>query len=153
MLGLPQLARAQLAKRNDAEDFAGRFVNYFISYAAAHSAETVADYDALEAERENILAVAIMAFERGDYLFVPEIQGYVDNFLTVRGYWDDATRLSELALDAARHGRSQDAVSRCAVNLGAIRQRTNRTKCGQAHIEFANPFEPLTRGIRRKKVS
>jgi hypothetical protein len=56
------LARARLSKDARAAEFRQRFVAHFLSYTEAHAQPTPEDYNALEAEKDNVLNAMDVAF-------------------------------------------------------------------------------------------
>ena len=107
------LARARLAKDDRAAEFRRRFVAFIVSYCASHAKKTPEDFDAIEAEKENVLGAMDAAFEIEDWNSVMRM-AYVGGlpetgFFSLRGYWGEAIRCNKQALEAARRlGRGSD---------------------------------------------
>jgi tetratricopeptide (TPR) repeat protein len=109
------LTSARLSKVGREDEFRQRFIAYFLQYAEAHNKETPEDYDALEAERDNLLSATDAAFEREDWISV-ERMAYAlatppSGMLYVRGYWAEALRINEIALKAARSAQDEANVA------------------------------------------
>ncbi|PYS93983.1 MAG: hypothetical protein DMF64_03065 [Acidobacteria bacterium] len=68
-----QLAQARLSQDAHAADYRRRFVAHFLRYAEAHAQPTPEDYDALEAELDNILSAAETAFAQANWTSVMRI--------------------------------------------------------------------------------
>jgi tetratricopeptide (TPR) repeat protein len=103
-----ELAKARLAREQNAAEFRQRFVAHFLSYAEAHAQPTPEDYDALEIEKDNVLGAMDVAFYLHDWLSVMRLMGSINfdgvrGLLTTRGYWDEAIRRGEQAIKAARN--------------------------------------------------
>jgi tetratricopeptide (TPR) repeat protein len=126
--GLTQeLAKVRLSKDDHAEEYRRRFVAYFLNYARAHSQPTPADYDALEAERDNVFSAMDIAFTLNDSESVMRLMDVigldgVNGYLTIRGYWDEAVRRGEHAQQAARALSDEIQFARFSHNLAMIYQ-------------------------------
>jgi tetratricopeptide (TPR) repeat protein len=119
------LAHARLLKDERAAEFRQRFVAHFLSYAKAHAQATPEDYDALEAEKDNVLGAIDVAFAMNDWLNVINIAGVLTNpatgMMSVRGYWDEAIRRGEQAAIAAQTAGDEWGVASFAGNAASIR--------------------------------
>ena len=106
--------------RTRTSDFRRRFVAYFLSYAQQHSAPTATDYDALEAEFENLLDAMDLAegWQGSDELIQMCIA--LNEFFDVRGYWDEALRRNAQALNAARRSGQKDQLPALNQAVGYI---------------------------------
>jgi len=118
-----RLAQAQLPEEARAKGLQERFVAHFLAYAKAHAQPTPEDYDALEAERENLLAAMDCAYAAEDWQSVMGVRDAQEEFLDVRGYWDEAIKRGQQAVDAAQHVRDERAIGRFAHNLAVMHQR------------------------------
>ena len=120
------LAAAHLSKDSRAGEFRQRFVAYFLRYARAHAQPTPEDYDALEAEKDNLLNAADVASAATDWGSVMRMANTlahpVDGVLSVRGYWNEALRLGELALKAARFSQAEEQVAVLTHNVAVMYQ-------------------------------
>jgi tetratricopeptide (TPR) repeat protein len=96
------LAQARLARDPRAKTFRPRFVSRFVRYAESHKQPTVANLNALEAEKDNLLGAMDVAYETGDWASVSRIMFAIGEFLLIRGYWDEAIRRGEQALASTR---------------------------------------------------
>jgi tetratricopeptide (TPR) repeat protein len=110
------LAAARLSKENRVE-FKERFIAHFLSYAEAHAQKTSEDFDALEAEKDNVLNALDAAYRMEDWLRVMRIRAALQGFLDLRGYWDEAIQHGEQALQAARNAQTDEGVARFAHNV------------------------------------
>jgi tetratricopeptide (TPR) repeat protein len=117
------LAQACLDKDPRADEFRQRFVAHFLAYTQAHGQTTVEDSAALEAEKDNLLAVMDVAFQRQDWISVMVIDDVLQEFLALRGYWDEAIQYGEQALQAARGAVNEQAISSFTHNLAIIHYR------------------------------
>jgi tetratricopeptide (TPR) repeat protein len=119
-----RLTQAQLQGEARARDLRERFVAHFLAYAEAHAQPTPEDYDALEAERENLLAAMDYAYTVEDWQSVMGLMDAVgdpvNGFLGVRGYWDDAIKRGQQAAEAAKIANDEDAEARFIGNLGTM---------------------------------
>lgn len=80
----------------------------------------------LKAERVNLLHIVQWAYEQSRWELVEDVVQYLDHFLEVRGYWDDALALSELALRAARDIGNRKGEAIALSRLGSVHQLQNR---------------------------
>ncbi len=133
------LAVARLDKDEHFDDFRQRFVAYFLEYAEAHAKTTAEDFDALEAEKDNVLIALDVTFETEDWESVIEITDALEGFLRLRGYWDDAHIRGELALLASRRSANESAVARALHNTALIHQ--NRGNLDEARKLYDESLE------------
>lgn len=117
------LARARLSKDEHADEFRQRFVARFLNYAKAHMQTTREDFDALESEKDNALSAMEAAFDLEDWASVVQTRFALEEFLDLRGHWDEAIRSGQQALAAARYSQSERLVAVLAQNLAVIHQR------------------------------
>ncbi|MFL6208020.1 MAG: tetratricopeptide repeat protein [Pyrinomonadaceae bacterium] len=118
-----QLAAARLAREARAEEFRQRFIAYFAQLAKAHEEVTPENLDLLEAEKDNLLSAVSMAFELQDWDNVQRIVASIaqpDGLLLVRGYWDEALRCADQALQAAQATHDPSQLATWASHLAAI---------------------------------
>jgi tetratricopeptide (TPR) repeat protein len=108
------LTSARLSKEGREDEFRQRFITYFLQYAVSHRQKTPEDYDALEAERDNLLSATDAAFAREDWGSVVRMAYPMDEMLSVRGYWNEALSVDELALRAARSSQDETQVANLA---------------------------------------
>jgi tetratricopeptide (TPR) repeat protein len=120
------LAKARLMRDERATEFCRRFVAYFTQYAESHSETTKEDFDALDAERDNVLTSIDLAFEIKKWESVMQMMiaiGHMPNgFLSVRGHWDEAIQRGEQAVKAAQAMKNEWCVAMFAGNSAIIRQ-------------------------------
>jgi tetratricopeptide (TPR) repeat protein len=117
------LANARLASDDRAKAFRERFVAHFLSYAKAHAQQTPEDFAALEAEKDNVLGAIDAAFALEDWESVTRTRAAIEDFLDLSGYWGEAIRSGEQALEAARDLSVEPMVAGFAHNLAMIYQR------------------------------
>lgn len=117
------LAGGRLSKDARAVEYRQRFVSYFEYLANAHAVPTPENFETLEAEKDNLIGAADAAFEMENWDAVQQIAfNLVDNggLFIVRGYWDEANRVSRQALEAARRSERKERVAWFAANLAFI---------------------------------
>ncbi|HEX8772083.1 MAG TPA: tetratricopeptide repeat protein [Pyrinomonadaceae bacterium] len=117
-----QLAKARLHSDPRSKPIRQRFIAYFLRYAKVHSQPTPEDFNALEAEIDNILSAMDFAFElenwKGVVSFMDALNyDGINGLLPVRGYWDEAIRRGKQALEAARNILDESQVARYAHNV------------------------------------
>lgn len=121
-----ELAKHHLSKDTRAADFRRRFVAYFLRYAETYPQPTPEDFDALEAEKDNLVSAMDAAFEMEDGDNVLRIAVVVakpvSGMLSVRGYWDEAIRRGEQALAAARNSTTETDIAIFAHNVAVMYQ-------------------------------
>jgi tetratricopeptide (TPR) repeat protein len=148
------LAAARLSKDPRADEFRRRFIAYFLHYALEREAPTPENYDALEEEKDNLLAAAETAFASQNWQSIMQM-AYIlaaDGMLVVRGYWDDAVRLSEKALQAARLSKNLGLLAGLSHNLAVMYQnRGELDNARQLYIESLEAAKML--GNRRSIAS
>jgi tetratricopeptide (TPR) repeat protein len=135
------LTRVRLSKSGREDEFRQRFIAYFLQYAIGHRQKTPEDYDALEAERDNLLSAADAAFAREDLdsvlsmtyaLAVPP-----SGMLYVRGYWDDVVRRNKQGLEAARSANDTYSIGAFANSLGSILSSRGDHSAAKKNYELA----------------
>jgi tetratricopeptide (TPR) repeat protein len=118
------LTSARLSKEGRADEFRQRFIAYFLQYAVSYGQPTPEDYDALEAERDNLLSAPDAAFAREDWISVERMAFALamppSGMLYVRGYWAEALRINEIALKAARLAQDEAKVAKLAHNAAMM---------------------------------
>jgi tetratricopeptide (TPR) repeat protein len=132
-------ARARLLKDSRADKFRQRFVAYFLRYAEAHAETTPEDFAALEAEKDNILSAMDVAFSLSDWSSVMRLSDSVDVLLTMHGYWDEAIRRGEQAIESARKLPDESAIARFAQNTAITFQ--NRGELEEARRLYNESLE------------
>jgi len=135
------LARARLAADARSTEFRRRFVGHFLRYTQAHAQPTPEDFDALEAEKNNVLAAVDLAFEIEDWSGVIKIVDVLampaDGVLSVRGYWDEAIKRNEQAAEAARKMSCEYDTAVYSHSAGSIRQSRGEYDAARAAYEKA----------------
>jgi tetratricopeptide (TPR) repeat protein len=118
-----ELARAHLVKHRRVKDFQRRFVTYFVLYAESNEKESAKDFDALEAEKDNIASAIDVAFEMQDWKRVMRLMESISGMLNTRGYWEEAIRLGELTIKSAHNALDEPSIARFENNLALIYRR------------------------------
>jgi tetratricopeptide (TPR) repeat protein len=143
-----ELAKARLSKDNQPEEFLKRFVACFLAYTKGHSKSTPEDYDSLQAEQDNILQAMNVAFDLEDWESVQTIARIIcppsKGVLTVRGFWSEALRCEDQALDAARRNKDEWAIAEFAGNSATLRfLRGEYAEARKAHQDSLEAFKKL----------
>ncbi len=142
-LAMSRLTNAKFTPAEVATEFRRRFAIYFLEYATTHAQPTPEDYDALEAEIENMLTVFSLAFTKEIWEVVIALADVIGNpvegMLGVRGYWEEALNLLAQALHAARVLGEENAIARFAHNLAIMHQ--NRGDYEQARQFYEESLE------------
>jgi tetratricopeptide (TPR) repeat protein len=138
-----RLAGARLSKDERAEEFRRRYVAHSLGYAEAHAQQKPEDYDLLEAEKDNLLSATETAFAHEDWWSVMRmayaLARPVDGMLYVRGYWDEALRVGDLALKAARSSQNEEAIAVMAHNVAVMYE--NRGELDAARWLYGESLE------------
>ncbi|MBI3914524.1 MAG: tetratricopeptide repeat protein [Chloroflexi bacterium] len=135
-----RFTRAQLEKDSNAAAYRKRFVDYFVRYAQAHAETTPEDFDALEAERENLFAAMDAAFAAQDWESVMRTMDAIfEGLLYTHGYWDDAIARGEQAAEAARRAGDESANARFSGNAATIHY--SRGEYENARSEYGTVLE------------
>jgi tetratricopeptide (TPR) repeat protein len=139
-----ELARARLSQDRRADEFRRRFVAYFQRYAQGHAEKTAEHFNALEPEKDNVLSAMDVAFQFMDWNRVMAIRSALEEFLDLRGYWDEAIRAGEQAVAAAREANDDLALAAFSGNVGTMRQgRGEYPAAKTAHQEALEAFRKL----------
>jgi tetratricopeptide (TPR) repeat protein len=137
------LAAARLSKDPRADEFRRRFVVYFLRYALERHEPTPENYNALEAEKENLLGAAETAYTSGEWDSVMRmayaLSHPVYGMLSVRGYWDEAVRLGEQALHAARSAKDAAGIAILSHNVAVM--YTDRGELAEARRLYEESLE------------
>lgn len=122
-----ELTKARLDADPRGKTFPPRFVSRFLRYAEAHAEPTREDYNTLELEKDNLLTATDLAFSQGDERSLRRLASVLvippNGVLDVRGYWDEALRISGLALKIASSSRSEMGIAVWSHNVAVIHQR------------------------------
>ena len=131
-----ELASTRLSENKRADEFYQMFVSNFLDYAKAHAQPTPEDFDAVEKEKDNLLSAIDIAFELKDWDSVRLVMEAIFEALNARGYWYEAIRRGELALEAMRNVRIKAARARFARNVAMMyRKRGDWLKARQLYLE------------------
>lgn len=120
-------AQEQLPLAQDPATLA-RLGEYYLTYAEAHDQPQRSHYDALEAERTNLLAAMTVAYEGAQwdkvsrFAWALTIDG-VQGFLPVRGYWAELKRWLGQGLEAAGQMGNTNDIAAFTHNLAIVAQR------------------------------
>jgi len=118
-----RLTAAQLKKDERTEGLKERFSAYFLAYAEAHPEVTKEDLDALDDERENLLAALDYAYVAEDWENIMGLRAVLEEFLDLRGYWDEAIKWGQRAAEAARRAQDEKALAIFAHKTGVIYEK------------------------------
>jgi tetratricopeptide (TPR) repeat protein len=118
-----ELAKSRLSKHDPADESRRRYVAHFRKHAEAHQQVTAEDLDALEAEKDNLLGAMDAALRMQNWWDVTDIRIALEDFLRLRGYWDEAIKSAEQAETAARHAGSELGVAHFTACVARIRLR------------------------------
>jgi tetratricopeptide (TPR) repeat protein len=134
-----ELTKAKLDKDLRSKTYRQRFVSRFLAYANANRGSTTSDFNAMEAEKENLVRAIQVAKELHDWRVLSEltllVAGPVDGMLGVRGYWEDVAQLNSSALEIARDLNFKNYVAVFAHNLAVMHE--SRGEIGEAKELFA----------------
>jgi tetratricopeptide (TPR) repeat protein len=137
------LAAARLSKDPRADEFRRRFVVYFLRYVEEREDPTPENYDALEAEKDNLLGASEVAFASRDWGSVMRMAYALargdTGMLVVRGYWDKAVKLGEHALQASRSLQDEAQIAKLSHNLATMYQ--NRGELAEARRLYDESLE------------
>ncbi|HKQ77733.1 MAG TPA: tetratricopeptide repeat protein [Blastocatellia bacterium] len=120
-----EMTRARINKFSNGGEFKQRYVANFLAYAESHNQPEPEDYDALEAERGNLLGAMDIAFETQNWRTVMRLMNAISansNWLDVRGYWDEAKERGKQALTASHKSQDEESIAIYAHNLAIIYQ-------------------------------
>jgi tetratricopeptide (TPR) repeat protein len=130
------LSRARLSRDAHADEFRQRFVAHFLNYAEARKQKTPEDFNELEVEKDNVLGAMDLALELENWPGVTQIRSALEEFLDVRGYWQEAIVRGEQALKAARTLSNESLIVIFAHNLAVIyQQRGELVEAGRLYDE------------------
>jgi len=125
---LGDYARELLAEEGEEEAAYAAHTAHYLAYAEAHQRAAAADYDALEAEREQILAALDRAYaaERWAQVrrFVWALCQPADGYLSVRGYWAELGKRLKQAIRAAEAEGEEREAAAFSGNLATLLHRT-----------------------------
>jgi len=130
-----ELALARLEKEGRGKELRERFILYFLAYAQAHPEVTKKDLDALDEERENLLAALDYAYAAENWPSVMSITDAIafPGLLDIRGYWDEAIKWGERAAEAASQANLPISAAVFSGDVGVIRdQRGDYVEAQQA---------------------
>ncbi|MCJ7666989.1 MAG: tetratricopeptide repeat protein, partial [Anaerolineae bacterium] len=147
-LGIVALTRrltdAQLKRDERTEGLKERFVAHFLAYAEDHPEVTKEDLDALDEERENLLAALDYAYAAEDWESVIAITDTIafPGLLDIRGYWDEAIKWGERAAEVASQANLPAVAAGFSGDVGTIRyQRGDYAAARKAHQKALTSFE------------
>ena len=135
------LAAARRSKDPRADEFRRRFVAYFLQYIKERREPTPENYDALEAEKDNLLGASEVASASGDRWSVTRMAYALaradGGMLAVRGYWGAAILLSQQGLKAAIQADEKWFIGALSNSLGAMLSNTGEVSQARKHYEKA----------------
>ncbi|MCB8917149.1 MAG: tetratricopeptide repeat protein [Ardenticatenaceae bacterium] len=118
---------------DEADALAARLVAHYLAYAEAHKRPDPAAYDALEAERPNLLAAMERAVEQQQWPLVRRFAWALDNFLDTRGYWAESRRRLAQALRAAQAEGDRWQEAAFSHNLAIAAQNAGEYAAAREH--------------------
>jgi tetratricopeptide (TPR) repeat protein/energy-coupling factor transporter ATP-binding protein EcfA2 len=135
------LAEAHLAKDERSNEFRQRFVTHFLRHAEAHKQPTPKAYDALEAEKDNLVAAMDIAEGLSDWQSISQLAlviaaPYV-GVLSVRGYWDELIRRGDQGARAAEVTGDEWMAVILSGNAAAIRMERGEYEAAQQAYDQA----------------
>jgi len=131
-----ELTKAHLSVDQRNKTLCQRFTARFLSYAEAKRTPTAEHLNAMEAEKDNILNAIDVAFEMSDWNSLMRIDSAMHGFLQVRGYWDEAIRRGEQALEVARNLSDERMIGVFTHNVAITHQRRgNQSKARRLYGE------------------
>lgn len=122
-------ARARFLKDKRSDEFRERFVAYFLRYAKAHAQPASKDFNALEAEKGNVLGAMDVAFDKGDWSSMVEIAD-------VLATHESDVHVYEEGVESEQTAGNKLAVTQFAGNAAAIRM--SRDEYDQASRTYGN---------------
>lgn len=145
-----EMAKSRLSKDAHADDFRRRYIGHFLRYAEAHAEPRPENIDALDTEKGNLRGAADAAFGMRDWESVMLIGAALDKFLYLRGYWDEAIGLGELAEAAARESDDEGRKASFAIGVATVRRnRGEKEEAKRIYVEALEVFIRLKRDIDR----
>lgn len=132
------LAVSRMLRDPRAGEFRRRFVAYFLRFAIDHRELTPENYDALERELYNILNAVEIAFNSKDWLSVMSVTEALSpgGMMIFRGYFDEAIKLREQALQAARASQDEHRIAAFLHYIAVVYlNRGDFTKARQLYSE------------------
>jgi tetratricopeptide (TPR) repeat protein len=125
-----ELTKARLSSDPRSKILPPRYVARFLRYAQAYSQPIAEHLERIETEKDNILNAMDVAYELNDWNSLMRIRDAIDDFLDLRGYWDEAIRKGEQGLNAARQLGAEIWIAQFTHNVAIIYQ--NRGSLAEA---------------------
>lgn len=143
-----EMANSRLSKDSHADDFRRRYVEHFLRYAEAHEQPTPENLATLEAEKDNLLNAMDVACGARDWESMKQLRFATNQFLSMRGYWDEAIKSGEEAKEAARATKNDLDVARFTTTVANIRLRRGEyeeaERANREALELAKKLENET---------
>lgn len=151
-----EVAKERLSREENAVEFRRRFVDYFLRYTKEHDGSEGEDFDALEAEKDNILNAVDVGFDLDDWESVKNLMLIIgrtpDGFLNLRGYWHELFDYERRAEMAARRINDEWAMAKFSVNAAEVSRRLGKYKeVRQVYEQARTVFKSL--GAKREIAS
>jgi len=120
------------------------YVNRYFALAMFHRRSTIVDCDTLEPEVDNLVKVMERLSEWEDWVSVCFLMWALENFLSIRGYWDALRICFDHAIHAARMlGNARDEAA-FSINLAALLMQTgDMIEAKQVYLRVLPIFEQL----------
>lgn len=141
-----ELANAHLSNDPRSKPFAQRYIARYLRFANAHSLRIPQDFNELEAEKGNLLNAVELAFASQNWKSVLKLMSSVafPGMLDVRGFWDEAIRYGEIAINAAKALKDEWGVAIFQGHVATVRQnRGEYEHAKQVFQSLINVFERL----------
>lgn len=138
------LAKTRLGSDQRSLAIRGRFVARFTTFAENNSKGTASDLNALETERENLLAAIDVAHATQDWQSAISIFIDIRSFLFIRGYWDDRLSRGEKLRDIALKLKDKHALNIASDSIASVlAARGEYAKAEQIYHEVLDAFTEL----------
>jgi tetratricopeptide (TPR) repeat protein len=138
------LAQSRLSVDERANGLRRRYVVYFVLFAINHAQRTPEDLDALESEKDNLLAAMDVAYAMHDWKYVMHISDALTYLLYLRGYWDEVVESGELAKAAAREAKDEKLVVSFGGDVALVlRSRGEWEEAKKLYLEGLEIFRKL----------
>ena len=149
-----ELAKSQLSKDIHADSLRRSYVTYFLRYAEAHVQVTPDDFDALETEKDNLLGAMDVASAASEWQSVMQISDALNEFLFLRGYWDEAIKSAEQGKAAAHETNDEWNIAAFGGNVALIlSSRGEYEETKRIYLEGLEIFRKLEGGQRNVAAS
>jgi len=120
------------------------YVNRYFALAMSHGRSTIVDYDTLEPEVDNLVKVMERLSEWEKWERVCFLMWALENFLSIRGYWDALRICFDHAIHAARMlGNARDEAALSGNLAELLMQIGDMIEAKQVYLRLLTTFEQL----------